>query len=85
MIQNNLNYKSYKQSLILAHSPGPAASRLQSARHSFPKDDLFLREFLFAKCWEQGAHRKYAAILLSDKGKQFNKRLEETFGQRSRG
>ena len=36
---------------LLARSPGPAASRLQTARRSFPKDDLFFREFLFAKCW----------------------------------
>ena len=53
-------------SYLLAHSPGPAASRLRSARHSFPKDDLFLREFLFAKCWEQGVHRLYAELLLSE-------------------
>jgi hypothetical protein len=63
-------------SYLLARSPGPAASRLQSARHSFPKDDLFLREFLFAKCWEQGIHRQYAAILLSDDWNNFHGRLE---------
>jgi hypothetical protein len=51
---------------LLARLPGPAASRLQSARRSFPKDDLFLREFLFAKCWEQGMHRKYAEFVLGD-------------------
>ncbi len=51
-------------SYLLTRSPGPAASRLQSARRSFPKDDLFFREFLFAKCWEQGIHRQYAALLL---------------------
>lgn len=53
-------------SYLLAHAPGPAASRFQSARHSFPKDDLFLREFLFAKCWEQGVHRSYAELILSE-------------------
>jgi hypothetical protein len=48
----------------LGLSPGPAASRLQSARRSFPRDDMVLREFLFAKCWEQGLHRHYADLLL---------------------
>jgi hypothetical protein len=66
---------------LLKKSPGPAASRLQSARHSFPKDDLFFREFLFAKCWEQGIHRQYAGLLLSDTWKPLCDRLQETFGQ----
>ena len=50
---------------LLDRSPGPAASRIQSARRSFPKDDLFFREFLFAKAWEQGLHRRYGELLLS--------------------
>jgi hypothetical protein len=37
-------------SYLLGRSPEPAASRLQSARRSFPKDDLFFREFIFSKC-----------------------------------
>lgn len=53
---------------MLDRSPGPAASRLQSARRSFPKDDLFFREFLVAKCWEQGLHTRYGELLLSDEG-----------------
>ena len=66
---------------LLARSPGPAASRLQSARRSFPKDDLFFREFIFAKCWEQGLHRRYAALLLSDGWVPLRDRLQETFGE----
>jgi len=66
---------------LLTRSPGPAASRLQSARHSFPKDDLFFREFLFAKCWEQGIHRQYAGLLLSDNWKPLRDQLHKTFGQ----
>jgi hypothetical protein len=68
-------------SYLLIRSPGPAASRLQSARHSFPKDDLFFREFLFAKCWEQGIHRQYAGLFLSDNWKPLHDRLHKTFGQ----
>ena len=67
---------------LLTRSPGPAASRLQSARRSFPKDDLFFREFLFAKCWEQGIHRQYAELMLCDAGKPFRERLKHTFGER---
>jgi hypothetical protein len=63
---------------LLARSPGPAASRLQSARHSFPKDDLFFREFLFAKCWEQGLHRQYADLLLGEGWGKFRERLNQT-------
>jgi hypothetical protein len=66
---------------LLARSPGPAASRLQSARRSFPKDDLFFREFLFAKCWEQGLHRRYGELLLGDEWGPLRDRLNRTFGQ----
>ncbi len=68
-------------SYLLARSPGPAASRLQSARRSFPKDDLFSREFLFAKCWEQGVHRQYAALLLNDSWAPLRDRLHKAFGE----
>ncbi len=64
---------------LLVRAPGPAASRLQSARRSFPKDDLFFREFLFAKCWEQGIHRQYAELLCSDGWKSFSDRLQHTY------
>lgn len=66
---------------LLARSPGPAASRLQSARRSFPKDDLFFREFLFAKCWEQGLHRRYGALLQGDGWSPLHERLNGTFGE----
>jgi hypothetical protein len=66
-------------SYLLSHSPGPAASRLQSARHSFPKDDQFLREFLFAKCWEQGVHRVYAELLLTDGWDPLRERLNREY------
>jgi hypothetical protein len=65
---------------LLTRSPGPAASRLQSAHRAFPKDDMFFREFLFAKCFEQGVHRQYGALLKSPDWDPFNKRLVETFG-----
>lgn len=65
---------------LLSRSPGLAASRLQSARRSFPKDDLFFREFLFAKCWEQGLHRQYGALLLGDGWKPLRERLRTAFG-----
>ncbi len=65
---------------LLARMPGPAASRLQSARRSFPKDDLFFREFLFAKCWEQGLHRRYSVLLQGEEWSQLQGRLTETFG-----
>jgi hypothetical protein len=68
-------------SYLLSRSPGPAASRLQSARRSFPKDDLFFREFLFAKCWEQGLHRRYGELLLSDRWAPLRDRLQEAFGE----
>jgi hypothetical protein len=66
---------------LLTHNPGPAASRLQSARRSFPKDDLFFREFLFAKCWEQGVHRQYAEALLSNGWENLSQRLDSAFGK----
>jgi hypothetical protein len=65
---------------LLNRSPGPAASRLQSAHRAFPKDDMFFREFLFAKCFEQGVHRQYGALLTSPDWQPFNDRLVETFG-----
>jgi tetratricopeptide (TPR) repeat protein len=66
---------------LLNRAPGPAASRLQSARRSFPKDDLFFREFLFAKCWEQGTHTQYAALLLGDEWERLRDRLRAAFGE----
>ena len=66
---------------LLTGLPGPAASRIQSARRSFPKDDLFFREFLFAKCWEQGLHRTYGSLLLSEGWDPLRDRLRETFGE----
>ena len=68
-------------SYLLSRLPGPAASRLQSARRSFPKDDLFLREFLFAKCWEQGLHLRYGKLLLGDEWAPLSDRLHEAFGE----
>ena len=65
---------------LLTRSPGPAASRLQSARRSFPRDDLFFREFLFAKCWEQGLHRRYGALLLGDEWASLRGRLRGAIG-----
>lgn len=65
---------------LLACLPGPAASRLQSARRSFPKDDLFFREFVFAKCWEQGVHRRYAAFATGDRWAPMRERLHAAFG-----
>ena len=60
---------------LLSRSPGPAASRLQSARRSFPKDDLFFREFLFAKCWAQGLHRRDGELFLSEQWLPLRDRL----------
>jgi len=62
-------------------STGPAASRLQSALGSFPKDDLFFREYLFAKCWEQGIHRQYGELVLGEGWAPLRDRLTEAFGQ----
>ena len=66
---------------LLARSPGPAATRFQSAHRSFPKDDLFFREYLFAKCWEQGLHRRYAELMLGDEWAPLRDRLHEAFGE----
>ena len=66
---------------LLTRSPGPAAIRLQSARRLFPKDDLFFREYIFAKCWEQGLHRRYGTLFLSDEWAPLRDRLRETFGE----
>ena len=66
---------------LLTRSPGPAAARLQAARRSFPKDDLFFREFLFAKCWEQGIHRRYGALLAGDEWDPLRDRLHAEFGE----
>ena len=66
---------------LLTRLPGPAAARLQSARHSFPKDDLFFREYLFAKCWEQGLHMRYGALLLGGEWILLRDRLQGAFGE----
>ncbi|MDP6453696.1 MAG: hypothetical protein QF898_10340 [SAR202 cluster bacterium] len=68
-------------SYLLTRSPGPAASRLQSARRDFPRDDLFFREFIFAKCWEQGLHRQYGEMLLGDGWNSLRDRLQSEFGE----
>ena len=67
---------------LLTRAPGPTASRLQSARKSFPKDDLFYREYIFAKCWEQGLHRTYGALLLGEGWEPLGDRLRKEFGGR---
>ncbi|MEE8349165.1 MAG: hypothetical protein V3R94_06330 [Acidobacteriota bacterium] len=66
---------------LLARLPGPAASRLQSARRSFPKDDLFFREFVFAKCMEQSVHRHYATLATGDGWTPMRERLQAEFGE----
>ena len=66
---------------LLKRAPGPAASRFQSARRSFPKDDLFFREFLFAKCWEQGLHLWFGALVLSDEWSVLRDQLHQEFRQ----
>ena len=65
---------------LLTRAPGPAASRIQSARKSFPKDDIFFREYVFAKCWEQGLHRMYGAMLMGDGWEPLRDRLHKEFG-----
>ncbi len=62
-------------SYLLARAPGPAASRIQSARRIFPRDDLCFREFLFAKCWEQGLHRRFGEMVTGDEWKAFTERV----------
>ena len=44
---------------------------------AFTKDDLFLSEFLFAKCWEQGMHRGYGDFLLGGGWEQISERLRD--------
>ena len=68
---------------LLSRMPGPAASRFQSARRSFPKDDLIFREFLFAKCWEQGVHARYGELFLGPAWEQLERSLESVFGKPS--
>lgn len=66
---------------LVAGSPGPASARLQSARRAFPRDEIFLREYLFARCWEQGVHRQYG-VLASGKGwEPLRDRMREAFGE----
>ena len=65
---------------LLNRAPGPTASRLQAPRKSFPKEDLFYREYIFAKCWEQGLHWKYGALLLGDGWEPLQARLRKEFG-----
>ena len=65
---------------LLTCAPGPAASRLQAARKSFPKDDLFYREYIFAKGWEQGLHWKYGALLTGDGWEPLRERIRKEFG-----
>jgi tetratricopeptide (TPR) repeat protein len=69
---------------LLHGAPGPAASRLQTARRSFPKDDLFFREHLFAKCCEQGIHRQYGALILGDEWDGLRERLDAASGDSER-
>ena len=69
---------------LLNRAPGPAASRLQTARRSFPKDDLFFREYLFAKCCEQGSHRQYGALILGDGWEGLGERLGAALGDPER-
>ena len=64
------------QAYVLSLSPGPAASRLQTARKLFPKDDLFFREYLFAKCFEEGLHRHYGEMLMGDGWPSFRDSIE---------
>jgi len=66
----------------LTHAPGPIASRLPATRKSFSKDDIFYREYVFAKGWEQGLHRNYGAMLMSDELERFRDRLQKEFGGR---
>ena len=65
---------------LLVGNPCPAASRLQSARRAFTKDDLFFREYLFVKCWEQGLHTQYGEMVLRDGWAALGERLESGFG-----
>ncbi|MBU17863.1 MAG: hypothetical protein CL725_09195 [Chloroflexi bacterium] len=67
---------------LLNRAPGPTASRLQSARKPFPKDDLFCREYIFAKCWHRGLQRKYGELLTGDAWEPLRVRLRQEFGGR---
>ena len=67
---------------LLNRPPGPTAIRLQSARKPFPKDDLFCREYIFAKCWDQGLQRKYGELLTGDAWESLRERLRREFGGR---
>ena len=69
---------------ILNQAPVPAASRLQTARRSFPRDDLFFREYLFAKCYEEGLHRRYGQMLMGDGWPPLRDRLEGVLDRPSR-
>lgn len=89
LVPQSYNYRNYEliptmlgqgTAYMLARTPGPAATRLQGARRSFPKDDLFFREYLFAKCWEQGLHTRYGELLLGDEWEPLRERLQEAFG-----
>ena len=42
---------------------------------------LFFGEFIFAKCWEQGLHRTYGELWLSDGWDPLRDRLQREFGQ----
>lgn len=64
---------------LLAGSSGAVAGRFQSARRAFPKDDLFLCEYIFAKCWEQGLHRRYGELFIGGEGDAIRKRLVVAF------
>ena len=64
----------------LARSSGLAASRIQSARRALPKDDLFFREFLFAKWWEQGLQQRYGEMLLGEELEPLHDRFEAEYG-----
>jgi hypothetical protein len=66
----------------------PAISRascFKSARRSFPKDALSFWEFVFTKCREQGVHRRYAALFLSDAREPFLDRLYAAFSKSQSG
>ena len=56
-----------------------------SSFHNFQLDSYegvrsFFREYLFAKCWEQGLYRQYGAILLGDGWESLRDRLSKEFG-----
>ena len=63
----------------LAHFGGiaPPASAPWSVN-----EELF-REFLFAKCWEQGVHARYGELFLGPAWEQLEGSLESAFGKPS--